>query len=79
MSAPGKVRGKPCFIPLPTFTGYIFNFDISASKEDNILKFSAVKIINYFLPKAFVGTVYGGRIRYTSLDEAFLYTVSYGI
>jgi hypothetical protein len=43
--------------PFYTVTVLYRIFDISASKENNILKFSAVKIIDYFLPKAFVGTV----------------------
>jgi hypothetical protein len=34
------------------------HFDSSASNLNNILKFSASRIIIYFLPKAFIGTVY---------------------
>jgi hypothetical protein len=34
-----------------------YHFDISASNLDNIIKFLASRIIIYFLPKAFIGTV----------------------
>jgi hypothetical protein len=48
-------------LPLPAFTGYNFDFDMSASRENNFRKLSAAKIINYFSPKAFVGTVFWFR------------------
>jgi hypothetical protein len=43
--------------PLTVILSIIIGFDISASKENSFLKFSAAEIINNFSPKAFVSTV----------------------